>query len=58
VRKSVTFEGPVAGVAGWGFTDDESLRVLDRRLRDLARDELLVDASILGEADSLGAAIT
>jgi hypothetical protein len=58
VRKSVIFEGPGAGIVGWGFSDDGGLRLLDRRLRDLAREELLVDDDILEEAGSHGALMT
>ena len=46
VRKRVRFEGP-AGAEG--FTAG-GFNTLDRRLRDLAREELLVDEDILAYA--------
>lgn len=58
VRKSVTFEGPGAGVVCWGFRDDGGLRLFERKLRDLAREELLIDEDILEGAGSPGAVIT
>jgi hypothetical protein len=58
VRKSVTFDGPGAGVGGWGFKEDSGLRLFERKLRDLAREELLVDKDIMGEADCAGPVIT
>ena len=58
VRKRLTFEGPGAGAVGWGFSDDGCLRLLDLRLRALARDELLVEDDILEAVGSPGAVIT
>lgn len=57
VRNRVTFEGPGAGAAGWGFSDD-GLRLVERKLRDLAREELLVDEDILERSRCAGTVIT
>lgn len=58
VRKRATLEGPGAEAVGWGLSEEVGFKLFDRRLRDLARDILLVEDDMLEAVGSHWGVIT